>query len=82
MSATKFEIRSWLMQHAGDPIFTHMLVVTDTWDYSNYPVYVTVEQNLLEQIGARSDASTRVEEVYNYSIDLEQQLSAPRVWNT
>lgn len=59
---------------------THMIVVCDTFDYEDYPVYVMPDQDvwLIEKsIGAMQ----RVMEVYNLSDSKEEQIKAGRVFN-
>ena len=77
MAATKQDIRQWFLDgvelHA-----THMIVVCDTYDYEDYPVYVMPDDDV-RKIEAKHQLSAgnmqRVMEVYNLSLDREEQLN-------
>ena len=73
-------IASWLRQ-AQSQNATHMIVVCDTWDWEDYPVYVNADQNVHEVIGKHTGNMQKVMEVYNLSLDIEQQLREHRAWN-
>lgn len=79
MAATKEFIRKWLQGATKED--THMLVVCDTFDYEDYPVFVNKNENVNNKIKHYSENMQRVVEVYNLSIDLESQLGSHRVWN-
>ena len=79
MAATKEFIRNWLQRATKED--THMLVVLDTFDYLNYPIFVNKNEDVNNKIKHYSENMQRVVEVYNLSIDLESQLEAHRVWN-
>lgn len=83
MSATKQDIRDWLIQ-AKAMGATHLIVALDTYDHANYPVYVMPGGKNAEFQAKRIQAGNmqRVDEVYNLSMDIEAQLSASHVWNT
>ena len=78
MSTTKEEIRSWL-KRGMDKNYTHMIVKCDTFDYSDYPVYVSSKEELESKLILEN--MTKVMEVYNYSIDIETQLNQHRAFN-
>ena len=40
MAATKKEIRQWL-EHGKAQNATHMIVVCDTYDWEDYPVFIS-----------------------------------------
>ena len=40
MAATYEEIKGWLDEGRKRKDITHMIVVCDTWDHEDYPVYV------------------------------------------
>ena len=83
MATTADDIRRWL--YAGkDKGNTHMIVVCDTFDYEDYPVYVKVGEDILECVSKRQsyEQMSRVMEIYNYAMDLEDQLKPTiRCWN-
>lgn len=74
MPATKEDIRQWLKdapKHA-----THMIVVCDTYDWDDYPVYVNQYQNVHEVVSSKDGVNmAKVMEVYNLSMDIEKQLA-------
>lgn len=75
---TKSEIREWLKisQEAGA---THMIVVCDTYDHSDYPVSVIPPVKVTDKFKeCASGSMTRVMEVYALHLDWEKQLSEHR----
>lgn len=88
MTATFQEISSWLINGAynwgkikGRKI-THMLVVCDTFDYDDYPVYVSDKESAREVFhDYNSRSMQRVMEVYSYKHDLEDQLNEHRAFH-
>ena len=77
MATTISDIRTWLEQ--AEPKHTHMLVVCDTWDHEDYPVYT---ENVTDAIDKyRSASMQHIMEVYDLRKDHEAQLSTKRVWN-
>jgi len=79
---TKEDIRGWL-KRAKKEKATHMLVVCDSFDYEDYPVFVMKGEDVHEVIKekCRSDNMQRLMEVYNLSKDLEKQLNEQRSFN-
>jgi gamma-glutamylcyclotransferase (GGCT)/AIG2-like uncharacterized protein YtfP len=81
MSATKQDISRWLKE-AQQKEATHLIVALDKFDYDNYPVYVSSEEKIEEQIQRiESQSMQGIDEVYNMSMDIDKQLSEGRVWN-
>lgn len=80
MATTREDIERWFINPYKDTP-THMLVVCDTFDWEDYPVYVTNDQNVSEVIASHSRDMQRVMEVYNYSIDLNTQLNEHRSYH-
>lgn len=62
---------------------THMVVVCDTFDHNDFPVYVMPGQDAREFAKDYNDEKkmSRVMEVYNLSADREEQLAASRTFN-
>lgn len=61
---------------------THMLVVCDTYDWEDYPVYVLPGQDVHKVARENNGPNmTRLMEVYSLSKDWETQLSAVRSFN-
>lgn len=75
-------LRSWL-NDAKKEGATHMIVVCDTYDHDDYPVTVMPGEDAREKADEyRGKSMQRVMEVYNLSIDFEEQLiGGTRVWN-
>lgn len=77
MATTKEEIRQWLEE--GKTIgATHVIVVCDTCDWEDYPVFVSSNQNVNKVIPAYKKDMQKVMEVYRLDQDIEKQLSQYR----
>ena len=61
---------------------THMLIVCDTYDWEDYPVFVSQGEDVRETYNKyNGNNMQKVMEVYNLSIDKEEQLNQYRVHN-
>lgn len=79
MAASKSDIREWLNRpHIGK---TYMIVVCDTFDFEDYPVFVGVDEDIEDVIRRYSQNMQKVMEVYDLAKDIEIQLDEGRVWN-
>lgn len=62
------------------PNATHMVVTCDTFDYDDYPVYITAStpENARQQARFYDNSSSmsRLMEVYSYAVPIEEQLEA------
>lgn len=78
---SKETLRSWYLEGIKKAA-THMVVVCDTYDHEDYPVYVHPDQSS-RAVTARcnSEQMAKVMEVYNLSMDMENQLSEHRAFN-
>lgn len=78
MAASKTEIRAWLNE-AKEKGATHMLVVCDTYDYEDYPVFV-MPGDVARDVSRKYDGKEmqRVMECYSLSMDIDKQLSEHR----
>lgn len=80
---TRSEIRDWL----GDvdemsKSFSHMIVVCDSFDYQDYPIFVNRDENVQDVIDNYSSKSMqKVMEIYNYDKNIFEQLGADKSWN-
>ena len=75
---TSYGIGKWLMTGREEGA-THMIVVCDTWDHEDFPVFVMPDQDVHEvEAGYRADSMNRVVEVYWLEGDLNQQLGLHR----
>ncbi len=77
------EIREWLERGRVMKDISHMLVVCDTFDWEDYPVYVSREENIREKYSDYNGKNMqRVMEVYSYNRSIDDQLKmASRVFN-
>ena len=81
MPTTRNDIRNWLNRPETKES-THMVVVCDTFDYNDYPVFVSNNENVHDVIKKYSNMEmSRVMEVYNLSMDIEAQLQERRAFN-
>jgi hypothetical protein len=75
MAASWLDISNWFDEGVSKGA-THMIVVCDTWDYEDYPVFVKPGQDArAETIRCRSQRMQRVMEVYNLSMDKDSQMN-------
>jgi hypothetical protein len=81
MAASLRDIADWF-QRGVDEGATHMIVVCDTYDYDDYPVYIEPKMDFWKEYG-RYDGKNmqRVMKVYDLKMPWSQQI-AGRVRNT
>lgn len=81
MGTTRDEIREWLERGKAQGA-THMIVVCDTYDHEDYPVFVMPGEDAKAKYAEYNGQNMqRVMEVYSYARNLEEQLAADRVHN-
>lgn len=85
MSTTAQELRAWVEKGAEMKDVTHVLIVCDTYDYEDYPVYVRKGEDVQARAKENNGPNmTRLMEVYSltgkYTID-EQFACGGRVFN-
>lgn len=81
MATSKEDIRGWIAR-GQEQKATHLIVVCDTFDNEDYPVFVTKQQNISEVYDAYNGKNMqRVMEVYNLSKDTEAQINQPTSFN-
>jgi len=80
MAATLQDLKEWFDEGVKAKA-THMIVVCDTFDYEDYPVYVKPGQDARAATAAENDGEhmKRVMEVYNLSKPWPK--SAGRCWD-
>lgn len=80
-ATTRDDIKGWL-DRAKQKGATHMIVACDTFDWEDYPVFVMPGEDV-HKIAAQHDGPnmTRLMEVYNLSMDINEQLTAGRTRN-
>jgi hypothetical protein len=78
MGTTKEDISSWI-KLGQDQGATHLIVVCDTWDYTDYPVYVMPTEDVHTQYTHYNGPNMqRVMEVYNLQKEIDFQINAHR----
>ncbi|QQR76930.1 hypothetical protein IPJ63_01560 [Candidatus Nomurabacteria bacterium] len=81
MATTKNEIREWFLRGIEQGA-THLVVVCDTFDHDDYPVFVESNENVKEVESEYNGKNMqKVMEVYNLSKDMESQLNEFRAFN-
>lgn len=61
--------------------YTHMIIVSDRWSFEYYPSYISEEDNVNDTIHLyNSGEYTRVKEVYNYNMPIEEQINSTRAY--
>jgi hypothetical protein len=78
---TKEDIKGWL-ERGLECEATHVIIVCDTFDYEDYPVFVEKGQDVQEVIKKMNGQSMqKIMEVYNLALPIEEQLTKKRVFN-
>lgn len=81
MSTDANKIRRWLVAGKRKRA-THVIVVCDTFDHTDTPVYVAPGQDARAVSDAESrKPMQRVMEVYNLAMDIDAQLKEYRAFN-
>ena len=81
MGITMETLKRWF-QRGVEQEATHLIVVCDTFDWEDYPVYVTKEQNVHEvEEHYKNSSMQKVMEVYNLKMDMDTQMAEHRSWN-
>ena len=78
MTITRENIREWLEDGAEEGA-THVIVICDTFSYEEYPVFVSSSEKVSDKVNSyRSKDMQTVMEVYNLSMDWDEQLKRER----
>lgn len=80
MAASKQDIRRWFLTGRAQGA-THMVVVCDTFDQEDYPVYVKPGEDPHEQAKGYRGEFSRVMEVYAMHLGMEAQLAEDRAFH-
>jgi hypothetical protein len=81
MAASRQDIRNWFDRGVKQGS-THLIVVCDTFDYDDYPVFVSKDENVREKaLTFNGGNMQRVIEVYNLSMDRDIQMAEHRSFN-
>lgn len=78
MATTRQDIGRWF-DSGRDANAAYMVVICDTFDYDDYPVYFNDIDSMRRKV-ADPGSMQRVMEVYDLNGDREAQLSADRAW--
>lgn len=82
MTATYKEIEGWLRQLFEDEDLTHMIVICDTFDHEDYPVYVKKDEDVRDVAKEYEGKSMqRLMEVYSRSYAFEDQMKEQRAYH-
>ena len=81
MAVSQNQIRQWV-ERGIEMGATHVIIVVDTFDHEDYPVYVKQNETVQARVYYYQHASMQdVMEVYNLSMDIEKQLNEYRAWH-
>lgn len=82
MQTTRADLEEWFKQGLKKKA-THMIIACDTFDNSDYPVYVKNNENVIERVNdySKPEKMSIVVEVYNLSMDMNKQLNEYRSFN-
>ena len=78
----KEEIKQIIM--SGNTLeYSHCIIVCDTFEYEDYPVYVKHGEDIYEYIKYYNDCNrmSKIMEIYNYNLDLDEQLKEIRAYH-
>lgn len=81
MGTTQEDIRRWL-ERGKDQGATHLIVVCDTFDHDDYPVFVMPNENVRDKEAEYNGKNMqRIMEVYSLKMDWDKQLNQTRAFN-
>jgi len=81
MAASKEDIKMWL-QRGRENGSTHVIVVCDTYEHDDYPVFVKTDESAKDKADVFDGKNMqKVMEVYNLSMDVDSQLAQHRALN-
>jgi len=81
MAANEDQIRAWVNRGIKTGA-THVIIVCDHWDYDDFPVYVDKGESVQERVAYyNGNNMCSVMEIYNLSMDIEEQMNEFRAWN-
>lgn len=82
MTTIRKEIEDWLRDLYADDDLTHMIVVCDTFDYEDYPVYVKKDQDVRDVAKEYEGKNMqKIMEVYSKNYTFEDQMSEDRSYH-
>ncbi len=79
MATSAQDIRGWLAGSSNE--HTHMIVVCDTFDHEDYPVFCNGDKDCLDKFNEYSTNMQRVIEVYDLKLNIEGQVKEHRAFH-
>ena len=79
-AASREDIIGWFKRGVREGA-THLIVVCDTYDHSDYPVFVEPGEDARAKAAEYSGNMQRVVEVYNLSLPMDPQMREHRAFN-
>ena len=79
-TTTKNAIRKWF-RDGEKRGFSHLIIVCDTFENEDYPVYVSATANVHEVIKKYDNDMQHIMEVYSYALDLKTQLTEGQAYH-
>ncbi len=81
MTATLNDIKGWLKRGIAEEA-THVIIVHDTYDHENYPVFVLSGEDVFERASKYNGSNMQtVDEVYDLTMDIDEQLNEHRAFH-
>lgn len=75
------KLRAWLLEGKAQGA-THVIIVCDTFDHEDFPVYVKADQDVRKFFDEWSNKQMhKVMEVYSLKQDIESQLAEDRAFH-
>lgn len=81
MAASKYDIQYWFDRGKTEQGARYMVIVCDTYDWEDYPVYAQTKEDAETTVAHyRSASMQQVMEVYDLEADMQEQLNQHRTW--
>lgn len=81
MGTSQTDVQEWF-DNGVEKKATYMIVMVDTYDHGDYPVYVLPGDDIHKELTSRRMAPMqRIMEVYDLSMDRDKQLNEYRAFN-
>ena len=82
MGADFNTIKGWVQHMYDDPHTTHVIIVCDTFDNEDYPVYVKDHEDVYEVRDEFDGVNMqKIMEIYNRNLTLEEQMAERRAYH-
>ena len=81
MSTSKDTLKTWFQRGVKQGA-THMIVVCDTYDWVDFPVYVSPEEDVREVEAKYGGVNMqKIMEVYNLNLNMDAQMAQHQAFN-